>query len=225
MNIEKNSILYVDDEVDSLKYFEKAFSKKFSILTAFNANDGFKIIQENSDKIGVLLTDQRMPETSGVELLEKTKELNPAITRILVTAYSDHEASLDAVNKGKIFNYISKPWDFDKLKETLAEALFEHENQCKKNLQPEDKKPEKSVSIDDVQGLSYREARDILVNSLKESFFLSAMKKHNNVIARAAKEVGVTRRVIRLYLEEIGFYKTHTIRLGRAPNPLPPWDY
>jgi len=115
MNIEKNTILYVDDEEISLKYFEKGFSKKFPILTSNNANDGFKILQENSDKIGVLLTDQRMPKTSGVELLEKTRELNPAISRILVTAYSDIQASIDAVNKGKIFNYISKPWDFVKL--------------------------------------------------------------------------------------------------------------
>jgi len=207
MNIEKSSILYVDDEEISLKYFKNFFNEKFPIITASNANDGYKIIQENPDKIAVLLTDQKMPGTKGVELLEKTRKLNPAITRILVTAYSEIQAAIEAVNKGNIFRYISKPWDIVELEKMLNEALNEHVLQ--NNV--------KACSLEDVGSLSYPETRDIILGSLKKTFFESALKKHDYIISRAAKEIGVSRRIIQFYLQDIGYYKNHEVRYGRIP--------
>ncbi|MGA2853070.1 MAG: hybrid sensor histidine kinase/response regulator [Verrucomicrobiota bacterium] len=122
-NYKKFSILYVDDEEKSLKYFARAFRSDFRVLTASNAQDGFKLLQEHADDIGLLMTDQRMPGEKGVWLLERARQLRPRILRILVTAYSDFDAAIAAVNSGAIYKYISKPWDPPQLELTLRRAL------------------------------------------------------------------------------------------------------
>jgi two-component system, probable response regulator PhcQ len=119
----KYAILYVDDEEKSLKAFERAFGEDFRLLTASNAQDGFKLLEEHADDIGLLLTDQRMPGESGVWLLERARQLRPRILRILVTAYSDFDAAIDAVNTGAIYKYVSKPWDPPQFELTLRHGL------------------------------------------------------------------------------------------------------
>jgi two-component system probable response regulator PhcQ len=119
----KFAILYVDDEEKSLKYFTRAFDEHFRILTASNAADGFRLLEQHKDEIGVLMTDQRMPGEKGVQLLEKARQLRPKIIRILATAYSDIEAAVDAVNSGAIYKYVNKPWDVPQLEMTLRRAL------------------------------------------------------------------------------------------------------
>src|SRR5271156_1565351 len=98
----KFTVLYVDDEVQSLKNFARAFSDEFRILTAPSAQEGLKLLEAHKDEIGVLMTDQRMPGEKGVWLLERARHLRPRILRILVTAYSDMEAAISAVNSGAI---------------------------------------------------------------------------------------------------------------------------
>jgi len=119
----KFAILYVDDEEKSLKYFERAFGDDFRVLTASSAQDGFKLLQKHADEIGLLLTDQRMPGEKGVWLLERARHLRPRILRILVTAYSDFEAAIAAVNSGAIYKYVSKPWDPPQFELTLRHGL------------------------------------------------------------------------------------------------------
>lgn len=119
----KFAILYVDDEEKSLKYFQRAFGTKFRVFVATNAKDGYSVFEEHRNEIGILLTDQRMPGEKGVQLLEKVRALKPNVIRILVTAYSDFEAAIDAVNTGAIYKYISKPWDVADLEITLRRAM------------------------------------------------------------------------------------------------------
>jgi two-component system probable response regulator PhcQ len=119
----KFAILYVDDEEKSLKYFERAFGDDFRVFTAANAQDGFKLLEQHADEIGLLLTDQRMPGEKGVWLLERARQLRPRILRILVTAYSDFDAAIAAVNSGAIYKYVSKPWDPPQLELTLRQAM------------------------------------------------------------------------------------------------------
>src|SRR3989475_8944133 len=83
----KFAILYVDDEEKSLKYFARAFEDQFRILTAPNAQDGLKLVEQYGPEIGVLMTDQRMPGEKGVWPLEKTRQLHPPMVRILATAF------------------------------------------------------------------------------------------------------------------------------------------
>lgn len=119
----KFAILYVDDEEKSLKYFTRAFQDQFRIYTAANAQDGFALLNQHRDEVGILMTDQRMPGEKGVQLLEKARQLRPRIIRILATAYSDLEAAVDAVNTGAIYKYVHKPWDIPVLEVTLRRAL------------------------------------------------------------------------------------------------------
>ncbi len=119
----KFAILYVDDEEKSLKYFERAFGDEFRVFTAANAQDGYKLLEQHADEIGLLLTDQRMPGEKGVWLLEHARQLRPRILRILVTAYSDFDAAIAAVNSGAIYKYVSKPWDPPQLEMTLRQGL------------------------------------------------------------------------------------------------------
>src|SRR5438477_3703133 len=119
----KFAILYVDDEEKSLKYFAKAYEETFRVLTASNAQDGMKLIEQHGEDIAVLMTDQRMPGEKGVWLLEKSRALHPRSVRILATAYSDMDAAVAAVNTGSIYKYVSKPWDPPQLEITLKRGL------------------------------------------------------------------------------------------------------
>jgi two-component system probable response regulator PhcQ len=119
----KFAILCVDDEEKSLKSFTRAFGEQFWILTAASAEEGFRLLEQHKDEIGVLMTDQRMPGEKGVRLLEKARQLRPRILRILSTAFADLEAVIGAVNTGAIYKYITKPWDPPQLEMTLKHAL------------------------------------------------------------------------------------------------------
>ena len=119
----KLSILYVDDEEKSLTTFSRAFESEFRILTASSAQDGLKLIEQHGDEIGILMTDQRMPGEKGVWLLERARQLRPRILRILVTAYTDMDAAIQAVNSGAIYKFITKPWDPPQLELTLKQGL------------------------------------------------------------------------------------------------------
>ena len=119
----KFAVLYVDDEEKSLVNFTRAFGDDFQILTASNAADGFKLIEARGGEIGLLLTDQRMPGEKGVWLLERARHFRPQMIRILVTAYTDMDAAIDAVNSGAIYKYVTKPWDPVQLELTIKQAL------------------------------------------------------------------------------------------------------
>lgn len=116
-------ILYVDDEEKALHYFKEIFDDEYVIHTATNAMDGYRILQTYGAQIGLLLTDQRMPGPSGVELMEHAKRLNPNLVRVLVTAYTDYQAAVDAVNSGRCFRYLHKPWDPEELGQVIRHAL------------------------------------------------------------------------------------------------------
>jgi response regulator RpfG family c-di-GMP phosphodiesterase len=116
-------ILYVDDEEKALHYFKEIFGDEYTIHVANNAMDGYRILQNYGPQIGLLLTDQRMPGPSGIELMEHARKLNPNLVRILVTAYTDYQAAVDAVNSGRCFRYLHKPWDPDELSVVLKHAL------------------------------------------------------------------------------------------------------
>jgi two-component system probable response regulator PhcQ len=116
-------ILYVDDEEKSLKNFTRAFGSSFRILTASSAKAGLALLEQHKDEIGVLMTDQRMPGEQGVWLLERARQLQPRIIRMLVTAFTDMDAAIAAINTGAIYKYVSKPWDPPMLDTNLRRAL------------------------------------------------------------------------------------------------------
>ncbi|HQE12333.1 MAG TPA: response regulator [Flavipsychrobacter sp.] len=133
---DKINILYVDDEVNNLISFKATFRLKFKIFTAESGKEAIKILDEND--IHIIITDQRMPEMTGVEFLVSILEKHPDPMRILLTGYADLNAVIDAVNKGKIYHYLSKPWNEEELESTILKA-FEIYKQHKEDKDTTDK--------------------------------------------------------------------------------------
>ena len=119
----KYAILYVDDEDMARETFVVGYEDRFRIFTAPNAQEGLKLIRQRGDEIGLLITDQQMPGEKGLWLLEKTREVQPRILRILVTAYPEMRNVIEAINSGAIYKYITKPWNPLELKLTLQQGL------------------------------------------------------------------------------------------------------
>ncbi len=119
-------ILYVDDEEKALKYFKMAFSSKFTIHTASSAKEGLEVIRRLGNQIGIVISDQRMPEMLGAEFLGIVRQEFPYVVRILTTAYSDLESAIQAVNKGHIYQYVVKPWEVKDFGMVLQRASDYH---------------------------------------------------------------------------------------------------
>ena len=117
------AILYVDDEPKSVKYFSRALERDFPILSAASAEAAEALLESEGGGIGVLVSDQRMPVESGVQLLARVKEHHPQIVRVLTTAHADLDAAVEAVNRGEIYRYILKPWDIEMLRSELRGAM------------------------------------------------------------------------------------------------------
>lgn len=120
MSADKITILYVDDEEHNLFSFKATFRIKYQVLTAISGDKALEILA--TKPVHIIITDQRMPEMTGVEFLEKVIEKYPDPIRILLTGYADMGAVVDAVNKGKIFHYITKPWNEGELDLTINRA-------------------------------------------------------------------------------------------------------
>ncbi len=137
MNDKKPVVLFVDDEDNNLNSFKAAFRRDFEIHLANSPTNGRKIMEKND--IEVVITDQRMPGETGVEFLESIIPIYPEVMRILLTGYADIQAVIDAVNKGKIYHYVSKPWDETQLRSLINNAteiyrLRQQNNQLTKDL-------------------------------------------------------------------------------------------
>lgn len=115
------NILYVDDEPQNLISFKACFRRFYQIYTASNAAEGINILRQIH--IQLIITDQRMPEMTGVQFLEKIIPDYPEAIRMILTGFSDTDAIIKAINTGQIFRYISKPWDENELKMTIDNAL------------------------------------------------------------------------------------------------------
>ncbi|MRX47064.1 response regulator [Pedobacter puniceum] len=120
MSDKKIVVLYVDDEENNLISFKANFRMKYQVLTAISGDDALKIMEGKA--VDIIITDQRMPNMTGVEFLEKVLEKFPEPMRILLTGYADMSAVIDAVNKGKIFHYLTKPWNEEELDMTIKRA-------------------------------------------------------------------------------------------------------
>ncbi|MFT5275614.1 MAG: DNA-binding NtrC family response regulator [Saprospiraceae bacterium] len=118
-----SKILFVDDEHQALKYFNKALSNDFSVLTADSVASAIEILEQHHHEIAVVITDQKMPKQEGIELLQYTHEHHPSIVRMLTTAFCEIDDAIDAINSVEVFRYIAKPWDLDNLTEVLYQGL------------------------------------------------------------------------------------------------------
>lgn len=120
---EKVKILFVDDEENVLRSMRRLFMDvdSINILTAVSGKEGLEILK--SSEVAVIVSDQKMPEMSGAEFLEKARKMQPESVRIVLTGYADINAAMDAVNKGGASKYITKPWDDNDLMLTVLNSV------------------------------------------------------------------------------------------------------
>lgn len=114
------NILYVDDEEQNLISFNATFRREYSIYTALSGKEGMEIM--HSSPINMIITDQRMPGMTGIQFLEKILPVYPDTIRMILTGFSDVEAIIEAINTGRVFRYITKPWNEQELRMTIENA-------------------------------------------------------------------------------------------------------
>jgi DNA-binding NtrC family response regulator len=117
---ERASVLFVDDEERVLRSLEMLFRSRFKVYTTTDGHEAVDIARR--DRIHVLVSDQRMPAITGVEVLRRVREVSPNTMRLLLTGYSDLQAIVDSVNDGEIFRYLSKPWSAKEIMNTVNQA-------------------------------------------------------------------------------------------------------
>jgi phosphoserine phosphatase RsbU/P len=117
----KSSILYVDDEEDNLIVFKSAFRREYEVHLARSGREGLEIMKKYP--IQVIITDQRMPEMTGIQFLERIIPDYPECIRMIMTGFSDIEAIIQAINTGRIYRYITKPWNKEELKINIDNSL------------------------------------------------------------------------------------------------------
>ncbi len=123
------NILYVDDEPENLRAFKASFRRDFSVVLAESVDQGMEVLKKSD--IHIVLTDQRMPNKTGVEFLREISKDYPDVMRILVTGYSDINVVKEAINDGNIFKYIEKPWNNEKMKNVILKAYEIYELKIK----------------------------------------------------------------------------------------------
>jgi response regulator RpfG family c-di-GMP phosphodiesterase len=121
----KPPILLVDDEPEMLFSLKGLLRREFELYTAESGAEAMEILGQH--EIHVVMTDQRMPEMSGVQLVRRVKNEYPEAIRIVFTGYADIKSVVEAINKGGLWRYITKPWDPDELVDVLHEAAAEYQ--------------------------------------------------------------------------------------------------
>ncbi len=124
------TVLFVDDEPNILRSLQRLMrTEPVQVHTASRANEALRILA--SHPVHVIVSDQRMPEVTGVELLETVRERHPDVVRLMLTGFTDMDVAMDAINRGRIHRLVTKPWKDDELRATIRQALehfrLEHE--------------------------------------------------------------------------------------------------
>jgi len=117
---QRHTVLVVDDESDVVASVKDLLRLDYKVLGATRAAEGLALLER--EPVHVVMTDQRMPETTGVELLAQVRDRRPDAMRLLFTGYADIRAVVDAINRGSVYRYITKPWDPDELMAIIREA-------------------------------------------------------------------------------------------------------
>ncbi len=121
----QSRILIVDDEEAILETMAFTFSDQYDVLTAGDASKGLEILRDKAP-VSAVITDQRMPNMTGVEFLAKVYQQHPATTRIILTGFADMDAIIKAINDGHVYAYINKPWEPAELKQLVRRAVDHH---------------------------------------------------------------------------------------------------
>lgn len=194
------NVLYVDDEENNLNSFRAALRRNYNIYTALSGEEGMEVLSKND--IHVIVTDQRMPNMTGVQFLQHIPQEQDNI-RIILTGFSDIESIIEAINTGMVYRYITKPWDKDELKITIDNAietvmlrrnnkhliqeLQEHNEQLEEKVRLRTKEIEKQKEIIETAKLQ----SDTLLLNILPGEIADELKRFGKSYARKHDQVSV----------------------------------
>jgi response regulator RpfG family c-di-GMP phosphodiesterase len=121
----KHCFLVVDDEADVCDSIFDLLRHEFHVLKAANGEEGARLMREND--VHIIMTDQRMPRVTGIELLKNVRTKHPQAVRMLFTGFADLEAIIEAINQGHVFKFVKKPWQPEELLNAVREAALEYD--------------------------------------------------------------------------------------------------
>ena len=116
-----HKIMVVDDEPANLRLLERLFRKDHEVITAESGEEALRLLTQHD--VALLVTDQRMPGMTGIELLKRTAAMRPHMVQIILTGYTDVDTLVDAINSGHVYKYVIKPWNNEDLRQTVTRAL------------------------------------------------------------------------------------------------------
>src|SRR6266576_3656247 len=125
-------IMIVDDEPANLRTLLRVFRQDYQVITAESGAEALTLLQQHD--VALMISDQRMPQMTGIELMKKTVEVRPQMVKILLTGYTDIGALIESINSGLVYRYLTKPWNNDDLRLTVARALEHYEMMKAKHL-------------------------------------------------------------------------------------------
>ncbi|HMB04570.1 MAG TPA: hybrid sensor histidine kinase/response regulator [Isosphaeraceae bacterium] len=125
MNATRPTLLVIDDEPEVLRSVHDLLRLDYKVITCSSGAEAIRVL-EGPGEIHVVMSDQRMPGMSGVEVLRQARELHPDAIRLIFTAYADIRAVIDAINQGHVYRYINKPWEPDELETIVRQAVEQH---------------------------------------------------------------------------------------------------
>jgi len=203
------TLLFVDDETNILSSLKRLFRPLgYRIFTAESGLQGLEIMARES--VDLVVSDMRMPEMNGAQFLEKVREKWPDTVRILLTGYAEIDATIDAINKGQIYRYISKPWEDNDItlivRHALQQKLLEREKSRLEELtrKQNEELQQLNASLEDKVMARTEEVRqtmgflDVAHEKLKKSFITSIQVFSNLIEMRSATMMGHSRRVAEL---------------------------
>lgn len=126
MPISRHCVLIVDDEPDVCDSVQNLLRREFRVLKAHSAEEGYRIMQE--EEVHIVMSDQRMPQITGIEMLTRLKARHPHAIRMLFTGFADLESIITAINQGHIFQFLKKPWQPEELLSAVRQAALEYDN-------------------------------------------------------------------------------------------------
>lgn len=165
--VERPALLVVDDEAEVLRSIYDLLRLDYRVLTSERGPDAIRILE--SQPVSVVMSDQRMPEMTGVEFLGHAREIQPEATRLLFTGYADIKAVIDAINQGQVFRYVPKPWDPEELTTIIRQAVEHHDLLAEKR---------RLIEVLQVTNAQLEEA-----NRLKKAFIEVASHELNTPVA------------------------------------------
>ncbi|MEM9917619.1 MAG: histidine kinase [Bacteroidota bacterium] len=210
------NILYVDDEPDNLLAFKAIFRRHYHVFTAQGGLAALALLEEQP--IDLIISDQRMPKMNGVELLEKVRITHPEMIRMVLTGYSDVQAIIDAINKGKVDRYITKPWNVEELKIIISTAL-ESYNLRKQNKQLREERNALMLKSAQQEKENILAQYEILRNQINPHFLFNSMNILSSLISTNPKQaITFTQKFSKIYRSLLELRDQQIISLEQELN-------